>query len=112
MIRPYRKPIVILTPKMLLRHPATFSAISEMGPGTYFKPIIMDIPTNINKIKRVIFTSGKHAVILKAQLKDRNITNTAILRLESISPFPLKEISEALEKLPNVKGKLMGSIRY
>lgn len=55
MIRPYRKPLVIIAPKMLLRHPSTLSSLSEMEPGTYFKPVIMDTPTNLDKVKRVNF---------------------------------------------------------
>ena len=103
MIPPYRKPMVIIAPKILLRHPSAASKISEFASGTHFKTILVDSPKDFKKITRVIFTSGKHAVTLNAQLKERNVENTAIVRLEAICPFPLEELSDVLTNFPNAK---------
>lgn len=53
MIRPYRKPLIIIAPKLLLRHPLTASKISDFSPGTHFKPVLMDTPKDAKKVKRV-----------------------------------------------------------
>uniref|UniRef100_A0A915D301 Transketolase-like pyrimidine-binding domain-containing protein n=1 Tax=Ditylenchus dipsaci TaxID=166011 RepID=A0A915D301_9BILA len=102
MITPYRKPMVIIAPKLLLRHPMAMSPIEDFGPNSYFKPVIYDF-TNVESknVKKLIFTSGKHAVTLEAEIHQRNISDTAVVRLESICPFPAEELKKAVDNFPN-----------
>lgn len=98
MLRNYRKPLIMATPKQGLRHPLAKSDLKDCGEGTRFKPVLVDkYLKNDDKIKRIIFCSG--AVWLKlSQIPnpDLNHENCAIIRIEELSPFPMKEVREAL----------------
>jgi probable 2-oxoglutarate dehydrogenase E1 component DHKTD1 len=90
MIRNYRKPLVIVGPKTLLRHPQAVSALAEMAPGTSFRPVLSDVATAADipaqKVQRVVFVSGKHFYALNQERQSRKVDNMAILRLE-VSSF-------------------------
>lgn len=103
MIRYFRKPLVIVSPKILLRHPSATSSLDEMSPGTSFKNIIGDDVVEPDKIEKIIFVSGKHYYALEQQRKKLATYNTAIIRIECLCPFPLLEINEEIKKFPNTK---------
>lgn len=96
MLRNYRKPLIVASPKGLLRAPAAASALSEMGPGTSFQPVL-DLDTNPHSPDRVILCSGKHFYTLSEALSSRS-ANIALVRVEELSPFPRKELQAVLER--------------
>ena len=112
MIRDYRKPGAVVMPKTLLRFSGQFtnmwillilsgrlkynsgslSSVDEMGPGTYYLPVIDDksISTK-SKVEKIIFTSGRHYFTLVDERKKRGLNDTiALIRIEEICPFPSK----------------------
>ena len=104
MIRNFRKPLVIVAPKILLRMAAASSTLNDMGPGTYFYPVIGDPrtiqPKNVTKI---VFVSGKHYYALAKKADDENCTDTAFIRLEQFCPFPVADLQTEVEKYPNAR---------
>lgn len=102
-VAPYRKPMVIIAPKILLRHPASVSDISELAPGKTFESVLVDKAVEPNEVEKVILSSGKHAIMLMEERKMRCITTAAILRLEEICPFPILPIEKAIRLYPKAK---------
>jgi 2-oxoglutarate dehydrogenase E1 component len=100
MKRNYRKPLVILTPKSLLRHPKCVSSLDEMARGS-FKPLIDDENADAESIERVVICSGKVYYELEEHKHKHNHHNTAIVRLEQLYPVPEKELKELKEKYSN-----------
>ena len=101
LVRPFRKPLVVMSPKSLLRHPEVISDISAFQTGTHFQEIIDDPSVKEpKKVKKVLFCSGKIYYELLAHQRDNKITNIAIVRVEQLYPFPDKQIHEVLTKYP------------
>ncbi|GAA5878058.1 hypothetical protein JCM8547_005608 [Rhodosporidiobolus lusitaniae] len=96
--RDYRKPLVIATPKGLLRFPPASSPLSTMTAGTSFKPVLEDEPVaDPSKVERVVVLSGKLYYDLAKERKERGLDGRiAFIRLEEISPFPYAALSSAL----------------
>jgi len=101
---PMRKPLVVMSPKSLLRHKETVSTLEEMAEGSF--QVVLDeiddtiIPENVRKI---VVCSGKVYYDLLAERRKREITDIAIIRLEQLYPFPAKEYEACLLRYPNVK---------
>lgn len=101
MIRLFRKPLVIMTPKSLLRNKDAVSPLSDLAKG-HFETVIGDQEElNAAKVKRVIMCSGKVYYDLVATRKERGIADVAIIRLEQLYPFPHKAVAAELKKYPN-----------
>ncbi|MFL6710670.1 MAG: 2-oxoglutarate dehydrogenase E1 component [Massilia sp.] len=102
MVRQFRKPLVILTPKSLLRNKDAGSNLSELAKGS-FQTVIGEVDEKIDakKVKRVIACSGKVYYDLVNQRKTRNQMDTAIIRVEQLYPFPHKSFGAELKKFPN-----------
>jgi 2-oxoglutarate dehydrogenase E1 component len=101
MIRLFRKPLVIMTPKSLLRHKDAGSSLQELARGE-FQTVIGDTAGLEPKdVKRVLACSGKVYYDLVNTRKDRGVTDVAILRLEQLYPFPHKALATELKKYPN-----------
>ncbi|QEZ47031.1 2-oxoglutarate dehydrogenase E1 component [Cupriavidus oxalaticus] len=101
MIRLFRKPLVIMTPKSLLRNKDAVSSLSELAKG-HFETVIADQEElNAGKVKRVIMCSGKVYYDLVNTRKEREANDTAIIRLEQLYPFPHKAVAAELKKYPN-----------
>ena len=81
MVRNYRKPLIVASPKTLLRAPDCQSTLVDMGEGQRFMPVISDAQPP-SQIKRVIFVSGKHFYTLRKEIEDRKINDTAVIRIE------------------------------
>jgi 2-oxoglutarate dehydrogenase E1 component len=97
-LRPWRKPLVIMTPKGLLRAPSAVSTIKDLSDGG-FQRVIPDGQVAPEKAKKVIICSGKVYYDLADARKSRGADDTAILRLEQL--YPLDEsLMRALEKFP------------
>ncbi|XP_055449795.1 2-oxoadipate dehydrogenase complex component E1 [Psammomys obesus] len=105
MVRNFRKPLIVASPKMLLRYPAAVSTLQEMAPGTTFKPVIGDSSVDPKSVKTLIFCCGKHFYAL---LKQRESLGTkkhdfAIIRIEELCPFPLDSLQQEMSKYKHVK---------
>tara|TARA_Y100001935_G_C17310370_1_gene515543 strand:+ start:1988 stop:4780 length:2793 start_codon:yes stop_codon:yes gene_type:complete len=88
-VRPSRKPLIVLTPKSLLRNPLATSELKDLTEGT-FKNVIVDETTSTSK--RVIFCSGKIYFDILQEISKRNIKNITVVRLEQLYPFPEGEL--------------------
>ena len=100
--RDFRKPLVIMTPKSLLRHKSCVSSLADMGPGTTFHRILDERDTKVKsgKAKRIIMCSGKVYYDLAAARDEAEMWDTEIVRLEQLYPFPTKALIEVLEQTP------------
>ena len=96
MLRNYRKPLIVASPKGLLRSPAAASSLSEMAPGSTFQPII-DIETNPSHPERLVLCSGKHYYTL-AEALAKQPADVALVRIEELCPFPREELEQVLDK--------------
>jgi len=106
-MRAFRKPLVIMTPKSLLRHPQAVSKIEDMGEGTCFKEILDDdtLDTDPNRITRIIFCSGKVYYDLLAFRKENEIKNAAIIRVEQLYPLNVNLIWQIVKRYPRAQKK-------
>ncbi|RBA23428.1 2-oxoglutarate dehydrogenase E1 component [Herminiimonas fonticola] len=102
MIRKFRKPLVILTPKSLLRNKDAGSPLDELAKGS-FQTVIGEVDTSIDakKVKRVIACSGRVYYDLVNARKERAQNDVAIVRIEQLYPFPHKAFAAELKKYPN-----------
>ena len=102
--RNLRKPLVVMSPKSLLRHKDATSTLDELANG-HFKTVIDEVDTSIIKdgVDRVVFCSGKvyYELVEKRRVDEQQ--NVAIIRIEQLYPFPEAALSEAMEGYPNVK---------
>ena len=103
--RNYRKPLIMMTPKSLLRHKLAVSAVSEMQAGTHFLPIIGEIDEIAppEAVRRVVLCSGKVYYDLLAERREQKLSDVAILRLEQIYPFSEEELGQALAPYAEAK---------
>jgi len=102
MIRLFRKPLIIMTPKSLLRHKEATSSLQDLSKG-HFQTVIGDQgDLEASKVKRVVLCSGRVYYDLVAARRERNIKDVAIVRIEQLYPFPHKSLSTELRKYPNV----------
>ncbi len=100
-LRPYRRPLVIMSPKSLLRHRLCTSTRKELTHGR-FRPILPEIDEiDTSKAERVVICCGKVYYDLLESRREKNIDNIAIIRLEQLYPFPRKEMTLELSKYPN-----------
>jgi 2-oxoglutarate dehydrogenase E1 component len=101
MLRPFRKPLVVLTPKSLLRKKEASSSIQELANGT-FQTVIADTTTVDEKgVKRVIACCGKVYYDLAFRRTELQKADTAIIRVEQLYPFPHKQFAAEIKRYPN-----------
>lgn len=101
MIRPYRKPLVVMTPKSLLRHKLSTSTLEELYDGEFLN-VIPEIDKITNKnVKRVVFCTGKVYFDLLEQRREDKIKDIAICRVEQLYPFPRDSVMQELKRYPN-----------
>jgi 2-oxoglutarate dehydrogenase E1 component len=98
----FRKPLVVFTPKSLLRHPKCVSSLSDFT-ESQFQPLIDDFSANVKKVSKIIFCSGKIYYDLLNYKEENKIENIAIIRLEQLFPLPEKEIHQVVSKYSNQK---------
>lgn len=101
--RNYRKPLIVMTPKSLLRHVEAVSEIKDFTEGKFLE-VIDEIDREIlpQKVKKLIFCSGKIYYELRESRKNKQKNHIAIVRLEQLYPFPLGKVKEIISKYPNV----------
>jgi len=95
--RPFRKPLIVMSPKSGLRAPFNLGDISELETGTRFRELIDDASAKAKDVKRVLVCSGKVYYDLLKRQQDEQRSDVAIVRLEQIFPFPKKQF-DALRK--------------
>ena len=103
MLRGFRKPLVVMTPKSLLRHELSVSSLAELEAGSFCNIIDEIDSVDRAQVRRVVFSSGKvYFDLLKARRAAAQ-TDVALVRLEQIYPFPAQEYAEVLERYPNAR---------
>jgi len=103
--RSFRKPLIVMTPKSLLRHKDCVSTLADFGPGTSFRRILAETDqlTDPAKVRRVVLCSGKVYFDLVAERRKRKIDDIAILRIEQLYPFPFTRLGARLAQYPNAE---------
>jgi 2-oxoglutarate dehydrogenase E1 component len=103
MLRKVRKPLIIITPKSLLRHKDATSSLDELAKGT-FETVIGEVDEmDPKKVTRVVLCTGKIYYDLVSHRREQKITNTAIIRVEQLYPFPDAALNAEMTKWPKVK---------
>jgi 2-oxoglutarate dehydrogenase E1 component len=97
-VRPYRKPLIVFTPKSLLRHPEAVSPLEELTSGQFNS--IIDVPGNdaAEKVRRLVFCSGRIYYDLARAIRERQLEHIAVIRVEQLYPVPDIEISEVMQR--------------
>jgi 2-oxoglutarate dehydrogenase E1 component len=111
--REIRKPLILMTPKSLLRHKRAVSRLDEMGPGTTFHRVLWDDAQNLpdekiklvpdDKIRRVVMCAGKVYFDLYEGREKRGIDDIYLLRLEQLYPFPTKALIQELSRFKSAE---------
>ena len=101
----YRKPLVLMTPKSLLRHKLAVSSLADFGPGSAFQYVIPEIDAiaSPEAVKRVVLCTGKVYYDLLAERREKGIKDVALVRMEQIYPFPKMSLTKALSPYTNAE---------
>jgi 2-oxoglutarate dehydrogenase E1 component len=103
MLRSFRKPLIVMTPKSLLRHELSVSRLEDLTRGTFASVIDEVDEAPAREARRVVFCSGKvYFDLLKARRKE-GLRDVAVLRIEQLYPFPAEEYEAALRRYPNAR---------
>ena len=102
-IRPLRSPLIVMTPKSLLRHKEAISQLDELAEGAF--QTVIDETDGLDPVvvKRVVLCGGKVFYDLRAARREREIVDIAIVRIEQMYPFPRLDLLEVLERYPNLE---------
>ncbi|MCP4550556.1 MAG: 2-oxoglutarate dehydrogenase E1 component [Bacteroidetes bacterium] len=103
--RDFRKPLIIFTPKSLLRHPKCTSSLEDLS-NNGFTEVIDDVTAKAKEIKKVVFCSGKIYYDLFAEKEKLQNTSIALVRLEQIYPLPVQQLKSVIKKYKNCKNWL------
>lgn len=100
MVRHFRKPLVMMSPKSLLRHKLAVSSLADFDKGKTFEPVLDDVKAaaNAKNIKRVVLCSGKVYYDLFERREQQKRDDVALVRLEQLYPFPAKRLAEVLKQ--------------
>ena len=102
-IRPLRKPLIVMTPKSLLRHKEAISQLEELSSGTFQTVIDETDAIDPTAVKRVVMCSGKVFYDLRSARRERDIEDIAIIRIEQMYPFPRLDLQSVLARYPNLE---------
>ncbi|DAZ94118.1 TPA: hypothetical protein N0F65_008982 [Lagenidium giganteum] len=105
-LRSFRKPVVVMGPKTLLRLPEAQSPLQELGPDTSFQPVYSDASiTDPTAVKKVMFCSGKlyYDLVKERAKRSANPEEIAIIRVEELAPFPFAQVAAEMEKFEGAK---------
>jgi 2-oxoglutarate dehydrogenase E1 component len=103
--REFRKPLVVFSPKMILRLPAATSTLEEMATGC-FQEVLDDTAANVSAIDTVVFCSGKFYYEMKEKAAELGVENMAFVRVEQLYPLPKNHIDAIIAKYKNAKNIL------
>lgn len=105
--REFRKPLIVISPKNLLRHKSCVSTLEDMGPGTEFIRVMNEVDEEINQnagnVKTVVFCTGQIYYELVAEREKTKRTDIALIRLEQIAPFAFDRVAEICKKFMNAE---------
>jgi 2-oxoglutarate dehydrogenase E1 component len=101
MKRNYRKPLIVFTPKSLLRHPKAVNTIEELATGEFQE--VIDDTLNPKKITKLVFCMGKFYYDLLEERENLEREDIALVRIEQLFPLHLKNIQKVIDRYPNVK---------
>jgi 2-oxoglutarate dehydrogenase E1 component len=102
-IRPYRKPLIVMSPKSLLRHKLSVSPVESLVKGR-FELVIDEVdPLDRSAVTRLVFCAGKVYFDLLEARRANKVTNIAIARIEQLFPFPLKDVKAVIDSYPALK---------
>ena len=96
----FRKPLIVFTPKSLLRHPKCVSTVEEFANGS-FQTVIDDVQVKADKVKSLVFVTGKFYYDLDEERENLNRDDVALVRVEQLFPLPADEIRKAIKKYKN-----------
>ena len=106
-VRNFRKPLILMAPKTLLRHPLATSSLDQFTEGTAFQPILDDskfVGNKQRKVKKLLIVSGKlYYDLLKERAQLQLDSTVAIICMEQLAPFPWKELKRVLSKYTNLQ---------
>ncbi|MDO6818587.1 2-oxoglutarate dehydrogenase E1 component [Zobellia sp. 1_MG-2023] len=97
----FRKPLIIFTPKSLLRHPKAVSSVDELATGS-FQEVIDDASVTVEKVKTLVFCTGKFYYDLLAVKEEQNREDVALVRVEQLFPLPAEKMKEIIAKYDKV----------
>ena len=97
----FRKPLIIFTPKSLLRHPKAVSSVDELATGS-FQEVIDDASVTVEKVKTLVFCTGKFYYDLLAVKEEQNREDVALVRVEQLFPLPTERMKEIIAKYDKV----------
>ncbi len=100
MVRPLRKPLVVMTPKSLLRHRLSVSSLEELSDGRFLPLIGETEALDADRVRRIVFCSGKVYYDLVEFRRSEELNQVAIIRLEELYPFPVEDYAEAVATYP------------
>ncbi len=100
MITDFRKPLIVFTPKSLLRHPLAVSSVSDFAEGE-FEQVILDPNVKAEEVKSLVFCSGKFYYDLIAEREELGRNDVAFVRVEQLFPLPVDKMKEAIAAYPN-----------
>ena len=105
MRRPFRKPLIVMTPKSLLRHKLAVSSLADMGPGTTFHRIVAETTPLVtdDKVRRVVLSAGKFYYDLFEERQKRGIKDVALIRVEQLYPFAKRTVEKELARYKNAE---------
>ncbi len=102
-IRPLRKPLIVMSPKSLLRHKEAVSSLEDLAQGGFSTVIPDHVAEDPSKITHLVFCSGKVYYDLHAKRAEDNLEHVAIMRIEQLYPFPEDDMHAAFKAFTNVK---------
>ena len=100
MKRNFRKPLIVLTPKSLLRHPKAVSSLNEFANGEFQE--VIDDTIDVNKVTKMVFCTGKFYYDLLAEREELNREDISLIRIEQLFPLHLDKIQQIIDRYPNV----------
>ncbi len=103
MLRRFRKPLIVITPKSMLRHPAALSTVNEICEGRFY-PVLGEVDAlDASRVTRLVLCMGKVYYDLVEQRRSLGIEDTAILRIEQLYPFPSEALAQQLQQYPALR---------
>lgn len=103
MLRKFRKPLIVMTPKSLLRHKLAVSPLEDLTKGKFHTVIPEIDQLDADKVTKIVLCCGKVYYDLLQKRRDEKLNHVAIIRIEQLYPFPRKALMQELEKFPNAK---------
>lgn len=106
LLRPFRKPLVIMSPKAIFRHPGCSNSFADFGPDQSFEPVLDDPNVGVAQlgvIDTLVLCTGKVYFQLDELRAKNQLNNVALIRIEELCPFPVQALMDTIKQYPNVR---------